>query len=321
MHTSKVLRSSHFQYWQVGAEARTRSEFSAFCSNYHEQDRAGVVSPRLEDGVLHAGYGVLALTTAFYDLQRSRMSDFFIYPQHFAFIDAGHKGVLTGVGRLALTMDEAGLGAAWSWLDVWPASNWITVPGLHGPTPDGPRIIGQTAMLQKVFDLQINRLFWPQDFKPTSAHDYVRTTLSEAGFKDSQSGMDTTSNSLGYTGLLPDYARKLLKARLKSVYYYNTSAPTVEIHAAQPVAAIVQESINRLPKAVRQARVEERSSHSSIRPPNDDDYPYCESYRQVSVDDFLEDMRACFETPVASNAIGHELLQVKDDQHARDDIA
>ena len=43
MHTSEILRSSHFQVWHVDADASRRGEFSAFCSNYHEQDRAGVV--------------------------------------------------------------------------------------------------------------------------------------------------------------------------------------------------------------------------------------------------------------------------------------
>ena len=258
MHTSEVLRSSHFQVWHVDADTSRRGEFSTFCSNYHEQDRAGVVSPRLEDGILHAGYALLALTTAFYDVQRSRTSEYFIYPQHFAFIDADYTGVSTGAGRLAMTLDDSSIGAAWGWLDVWPASNWIATPG----TPAG--------ILQKIFDFQINRLFWPQNFEPEKAD-----------------------------GSLPTYARKLLKARLKSVYYYNSSTPTVEICAAQPAADIVQQSIDRLPKAVLDARQEvDGGPPSQYQPsgvePGADDYPYRESYRQVTADDFLEDMDACF---------------------------
>ena len=247
MHTSKALKSSHFVYWLVDPDASTSVDFNTFCPDYHELDRVGVVSPRLEDGILQTGYALLALTTAFYDVQRSRSSDFFIYPQHFAFIAADSKGIPTGVGHLDLALDQTGTGAAWSQLDVWPASNWITAPG----TP--------AAMLQKVFDFQINRLFWPEDFKPA----YV-------------------------AGLLPDYARKLLKARLKSVYYYNTSTPTIEIRAAQPAADIIQQSIERLPKAVQQNLGQ--SHHNGL--PN---HPYHESYRQVSIDDFLEDISACFE--------------------------
>ena len=169
MHTSQALRSSHFEYRCT--EASGRVAFSSFCADYHEQDRVGVVSPHLEDGILHTGYALLALTTAFYDVQRAGGGDFFIYPQHFAIIGqapptasrpraetgrADQVGIATGAGRLDLTLDEAGIGGAWAWLDVWPASNWLTAPA------------APTAMLKKVFDFHINRLFWPQDFTPES---------------------------------------------------------------------------------------------------------------------------------------------------------
>ena len=83
-------------------DARTHVGFSAFCAEYHEQDRVAVVSPRLEDGILHTGYALLALTTAFFDAQRARGGDFFVYPQHFAIIGADRSGVATGAGRLEL---------------------------------------------------------------------------------------------------------------------------------------------------------------------------------------------------------------------------
>ena len=84
MHTSQALRSTHFEYQRPGPGGRVA--FSAFCANYHDQDRVGVVSPQLEDGILHTAYALLALTTAFYDVQRASGGDFFIYPQHFAII-------------------------------------------------------------------------------------------------------------------------------------------------------------------------------------------------------------------------------------------
>ena len=167
MHTSQALRSSHFEYRSPGSGGRVA--FSAFCAGYHEQDRVGVVSPHLEDGVLHTAYALLALTTAFYDVQRAGGSDFFIYPQHIAIIGQGQPtasspraengradtvGIATRAGCLDLTLDEAGIGGAWAWLDVWPQSNWFTAPA------------APTAMLKKVFDLHINRLFWPQHFTP-----------------------------------------------------------------------------------------------------------------------------------------------------------
>ena len=268
MHTSQALRSSHFEYRRPGSGGRV--PFSSFCAGYHDQDRVGVVSPRLEDGILHTGYALLALTTAFYDVQRAGGGDFFIYPQHIAIIgqdsltisygraengSADRVGIATGAGCLDLTLDEAGIGGAWAWLDVWPKSNWFTAPA------------APTAMLKKVFDLHINRLLWPQDFTPQRRQK-----------RETENG-DTTDRSL------PDYARRILRTRLKSVYYYNTSSPTVEICAAPPAVKIVQMSIERLPAAVRKTLAQ-------VAPPGRP--PGHESYRQVNVDDFLEDLEASF---------------------------
>ena len=119
-------------------------------------------------------------------------------------------------------------------------------------------------MLKKVFDLHVNRLFWPQDFMP------LRRQEEDTENEDQP---------------LPDYARRILRTRLKSVYYYNTSAPTVEISAAQPAVDIVQFSFERLPEAVRQTLEKEAQPVHSMG---------YESYRQVSVEDFIEDMEACF---------------------------
>ncbi|MCY3707774.1 MAG: hypothetical protein OXG26_02690 [Caldilineaceae bacterium] len=259
MHTSQQLRSSHFEYRRPDAGGRVA--FSAFCAEYHDQDRVGVVSPRLEDGILHTSYALLAITTSFYDVQRASRSDFFIYPQHFAIIgqassgNSGKRtetGIATGAGSLDLSLDEAGIGSAWAWLDVWPASNWHTAPQIPA------------AMLKKVFDLHVNRLFWPQDFMPPRRQE------------------EDTENE---DQPLPDYARRILRTRLKSVYYYNTSAPTVEINAAQPAVDIVQFSLERLPEAVRQTLEKEAQPVHSMG---------YESYRQVSVEDFIEDMEVCF---------------------------
>ena len=152
MHTSRVLRSSDFQYWRLGDDGAIRIDFGTFCSNHHELDRVGVVSPSLEDGVLGAGYALLALATAFYDVQRARTDDFLTYAQHFAIIGANGGRMLTRGGPMDL--DEATLGASWGMLDIWPESNWHLAPGTVA------------GMLRKVFDLQISRLFWPEAFQP-----------------------------------------------------------------------------------------------------------------------------------------------------------
>ena len=149
MHTSKLLRSSDFQYWRLAKDERISIDFEGFCPDYHELDRVGVISPCLEDGVRYTGDALLALTTAFYDVLRSRTTDFFDYPQHFAFIGASEEGIHTRGERLPI--DQIGTG--WGNLDVWPNSKWIATPR------------SATGMLKKVFDFQINRLFLPHDFK------------------------------------------------------------------------------------------------------------------------------------------------------------
>ena len=152
MHTSKLLRSSDFQYWRLAEDERIRVDFTGFWPDYHELDRVGVISPCLEDGLLYTGDALLALTTAFYDILRSRETDFFDYPQHFAFIGAS-EGMIHTRGE-QLPMDRIGTG--WGNLDVWPDSKWIPTPG------------SAAGMLKKIHDFQINRLFVPHSFKPGS---------------------------------------------------------------------------------------------------------------------------------------------------------
>ena len=152
MHTSKLLRASDFQYWQLTENERISVDFNGFCPNYHELDRVGVISPCIEDGILYTGDALLALTTAFYDSLRAQETDFFDYPQHFAFIGAS-EGTIHGRGE-RLPMDR--IGAGWGNLDVWPDSKWVPTPG------------DVTGMLKTIHDFQINRLFLPHGFKPGS---------------------------------------------------------------------------------------------------------------------------------------------------------
>lgn len=145
MHTSTRLHNSDFRFYSLVDDRSVSIPFSAFCPDYHEQDRVGVVSPTINYGVHKVGRAILALTTAFYDAQRAKADDFFDYPQHFAFVS---------LDSIDHEIDENQLWGAWSWLDVWPNNKWIAVP----PTA--------TGMLKAVFDYQINRLFWPSDLLP-----------------------------------------------------------------------------------------------------------------------------------------------------------
>lgn len=242
MHTSSRLTAQDFQHWKSSEQGRVKADFSDFCPDYHELDRLAVVCPRIEDGVLHTGYALLSTTTAFYDVLRGRGGEFFNYPSHFAFIAAGAEGVCTRGGQQP--MEANAMGAPWSNLDVWPDTQWITVPGTA------------SAMLEKVFSFHINRLFWPEGFGP------------EAG------EIKLSKN-----------ARRLLEARLKTVYYYSPASPNVEIHAAQCVEDLVLGSISQLPDPARLERV----------PPAGDELPYVEKHRRVGVDKFLEFMDSSFD--------------------------
>src|SRR4051794_7821369 len=95
MHTSTRLCAGDFHYWRQAPTGAQAVHFAAFCPNYHYQDRVGVVSLALEQGVLETSYAILALTTAFYDCLRASHEHFFDYPQHFAFV--GEATPATGV--------------------------------------------------------------------------------------------------------------------------------------------------------------------------------------------------------------------------------
>lgn len=154
MHTSAVLTAEDFTCaLRLGEQEEwTPTPLSTLFPEYHPLDRIGVVSPRLEEGIAFVGVTVLALTTAFYDLQRQHAMSFFDYPHHFALLGDENTALSHSAG---LTDDLATrLEATWGNLDVWPDTNWQFAP----PTA--------TAMLRLAFSLQINRLFWPERLEP-----------------------------------------------------------------------------------------------------------------------------------------------------------
>lgn len=236
MHTSTRLCADDFQVWRHSPTGLQPADFTTFCPDYHELDRIGVVSPTLEAGVHHTSHALLALTTAFYDILRARGTDFFDYPQHFAFVGATDGHLCTGNGSLPL--DTPNLWDAWSWLDVWPANKWV-------PTP-----LTATAMIQRVFDYQINRLFWPRSLQPGANEP-----------------------------ALPPYVWQMLRTRLKAVYYYSAvesnqsevAVESIEVRAKPGVVTLVQESFARLPEELRSGQI----------------WPRSQCYEPASVDDFL----------------------------------
>lgn len=152
MHTSERITQSDFVYRRRQDSKSEVLSFSEAYPDYHPQDRVGLVSPRLEDGVFGLAGAVLGLATGFYDCLRSNGGEFFNYPQHHVFIGGRDVRVLTRNGDRDLSIAE--MGSAWGWLDVWPETNWHLCPA----TPAG--------MLEAAFRLQVNRLFWPASFMP-----------------------------------------------------------------------------------------------------------------------------------------------------------
>jgi hypothetical protein len=104
MHSSRELRSSSFEITVAGRAVRLVELFEGF----GEHDRLGVVIRRPCGGV-GASALITATITAFYDLQRARGTDFFVYPDYFLF----HVGRPHG--------DHARL-------DIWPSRKEVVVP-------------------------------------------------------------------------------------------------------------------------------------------------------------------------------------------------
>jgi hypothetical protein len=103
MHSSEELRSSSFRIAVGDREIALTDLFDGF----GEADRLGVLV-RSPCGAVGASALITATVTAFYDIQRSRGRDFFIYPDYFLF----HVGRPLG--------DH-------SMLDIWPSHKEVVV--------------------------------------------------------------------------------------------------------------------------------------------------------------------------------------------------
>jgi hypothetical protein len=104
MHSSRELSSSSFEIEVGGVAAPLEELFEGF----DELDRLGVVLTR-PCGAVGASTLITATITAFYDIQRARGPDFFVYPDYYLFHVGGPLG------------DHARL-------DVWPRHKEVVVP-------------------------------------------------------------------------------------------------------------------------------------------------------------------------------------------------
>ena len=213
-----------------------------FLPDYEPTDRLAVVCGPVEDAVIHCAPALLAVTTGFYDVLRARHgADGF-------FNYPQHFAIIDvdeeGIRsrRGRVSLQQMSLGAPWGNLDVWPESQWIPSGG------------SATHMLEQVYRLHISRLFWPADLVPRPG--------------------DTAEQ-------LPAHARRLLGARLRTVYLYGHAEPTVEVAYSKVVDDIVANSIRRLPDAAGDEAVADSGSSG---------------YRREAVADFLERMASCFQS-------------------------
>jgi hypothetical protein len=87
MHSSRELRSDSFDITVGGRPATVADVFEGFS----EQDRLGVVVRR-PCGAVGASALICATITAFYDIQRGRGTDFFVYPEYYLFHVGGPLG-------------------------------------------------------------------------------------------------------------------------------------------------------------------------------------------------------------------------------------
>jgi hypothetical protein len=89
VHTSRDLSSADFRITVSGRPATV----DAVLPGFDEHDRLGVVIT--EDwGAAGASTLILAAVTAFYDRLRATESEFFAYPDYFAFHVGAHRGTL-----------------------------------------------------------------------------------------------------------------------------------------------------------------------------------------------------------------------------------
>ncbi len=122
MHSSRELSSSSFEIEVGGVAAPLGELFEGF----GEEDRLGVVLTR-PCAAVGASALITATITAFYDIQRARGPDFFIYPDYYLF----HVGRPLGDhGRF----------------DVWPRHKEVVVPA------------GGERVLEAVNDRAVTRL-------------------------------------------------------------------------------------------------------------------------------------------------------------------
>jgi hypothetical protein len=192
VHSSRELRSSFFEIAVADRDLRLVELLDGF----GEHDRLGVVVRR-PCGAVGASALITATITAFYDLQRARNADFFVYPDYFLF----HVGRPLG--------DHARL-------DIWPSRKEVVVPEDPG------------QLLEAINDRAITRLVVEDGepgepaFEPeavASARARIATCLVYSAFgrvRDADVRIASNPVSEGYVDAVLDPEARLADLRARN---------------------------------------------------------------------------------------------------------
>ena len=143
----------------------------------------------------------------------------------------------------------------------WPWGNLDVWPESQWVPSDG----SVYGALKRAFDLHINRLFWPESFVPGEGENR-----------------------------LPEYAFKIMRTRLKAVFYYKAGEPNIEIRGNTNAKKVADQSVWRISQL-------EGLSAEHLPMAVDEEVSgagHCcvERYRRVDPEQFLKDVGGCFES-------------------------
>jgi hypothetical protein len=254
MHSSRELRSSSFEVSVDDRPARLEDAFEGFS----EQDRLGVVMSQ-PCGAVGASALITATITAFYDVQRARGEDFFVYPDYYLF----HVGRPLGDhGRL----------------DVWPRRKEVVV----GEEPQ--------AILEAIDDRAITRLV-VEDGEPgapeldaevvASARGRIATCLaySPSG-RVAAADIRIASNPVteGYVEAILDPETRISKLRAEGDG--NGTGGTAKASALRGRIAAIEARLGEVERDVRMRILSSRGELLEAGVP-------VETYRRIDLDEAL----------------------------------
>jgi hypothetical protein len=212
MHSSQELRSSSFEIEVEGRSTRLEDLFEGF----GEHDRLGLIV-RQPCGAVGASALITATVTAFYDIQRARSDDFFVYPSYF----------LLHVGRPF---------GDHSMLDVWPARKEVVVP--EEPERILEAIVDRGVTRLVVEDGQAAAVDYPPELLAGARMEIVSCLAYSPSGRVDASDVRIASNEVteGYVGAILDpdaHAGELRSEDAASAYADTIASRAGEVDAAE----------------------------------------------------------------------------------------